>query len=158
MFFNKKNIYFIVIFLTIFTLDRISKIFVINNYETTGNSRLFSSMNLNLDLVWNKGIAFGLFSFSSINTYNFITIIILAIILGVFYMFIYSKKSEKIFYLIVFSGAVGNFYDRILFKAVPDFIDIHINNIHWFVFNVSDIFITLGVLGLIFNEILKKKL
>ena len=158
MFFNKKNIYFIVIFLTIFTLDRISKIFVINNYETTGNSRLFSSMNLNLDLVWNKGIAFGLFSFSSINTYNFITIIILAVILGVFYMFTCSKKSEKFFYLIVFSGAVGNFYDRIIFKAVPDFIDLHINNIHWFVFNVSDIFITLGVLGLIFNEILKKKL
>ena len=158
MSFNKKNIYFIVIFLTIFTLDRITKIFVINNYEITGNSKFFSSMYLNLDLIWNKGIAFGLFSFSSINTYNFITIIILAIILGVFYMFIYSKKSEKIFYLIVFSGAVGNFYDRIIFKAVPDFIDLHINNIHWFVFNVSDIFITLGVLGLIFNEILKKKL
>ena len=158
MFFNKKNIYFILIFLTIFTLDRVTKIFVINNYETTGNSKFFSSMYLNLDLIWNKGIAFGLFSFSSINTYNFITIIILAIILGVFYMFICSKKSVKFFYLIVFSGAVGNFYDRIIFKAVPDFIDLHINNIHWFVFNVSDIFITLGVLGLIFNEILKKKL
>ena len=157
MFFIKKNLNFIIIFFTIFLLDRISKIIIINNYETTGNSRLFSSLYLNLDLIWNKGIAFGLFSFSSTNTYNIITIIILAVILGVFYMLIYSKKSEKIFFLLLFSGAIGNFYDRVVFKAVPDFIDFHINNIHWFVFNVSDIFITLGVLGLMFNEILKKK-
>ena len=157
MFFIKKNLSFILIFFTIFSLDRISKHVIIKNYEKTGNSEFFSSLYLNLDLIWNKGIAFGLFSFSSINTYNFITIIILAVILGVFYMLIYSKKSEKIFFLLVFSGAVGNFYDRIVFKAVPDFIDLHVNNIHWFVFNVSDMFITLGVLGLIFNEILKKK-
>ena len=157
MFFIKKNLSFILIFFTIFSLDRISKYVIIKNYEKTGNSEIFSSLYLNLDLIWNKGIAFGLFSFSSINTYNFITIIILAVILGVFYMLIYSKKSEKIFFLLVFSGAVGNFYDRIVFKAVPDFIDLHVNNIHWFVFNVSDMFITLGVLGLIFNEILKKK-
>jgi len=157
MFFIKKNLIFILIFFTIFSLDRISKYVIIKNYEKTGNSEIFSSLYLNLDLIWNKGIAFGLFSFSSINTYNFITIIILAVILGVFYMLIYSKKSEKIFFLLVFSGAVGNFYDRIVFKAVPDFIDFHVNNIHWFVFNVSDMFITLGVLGLIFNEILKKK-
>jgi len=157
MFFIKKNLSFILIFFTIFSLDRISKYVIIKNYEKTGNSEIFSSLYLNLDLIWNKGIAFGLFSFSSINTYNFITIIILAVILGVFYMLIYSKKSEKIFFLLVFSGAVGNFYDRIVFKAVPDFIDLHVNNINWFVFNVSDMFITLGVLGLIFNEILKKK-
>lgn len=157
MFLIKKNLSFILIFFTIFSLDRISKYVIIKNYEKTGNSEFFSSLYLNLDLIWNKGVAFGFFSFSSINTYNFITIIILAVILGVFYMLINSKKSEKIFFLLVFSGAVGNFYDRIVFKAVPDFIDLHVNNIHWFVFNVSDMFITLGVLGLIFNEILKKK-
>ena len=141
----------------IFTLDRISKIYVINLSKNTFDIELFSSKFLNIILVWNEGIAFGLFSFDERNLYNFLTLIILVMIIVIFIMIIRSIGPKKYFLLMVLGGATGNLYDRIFYKAVPDFIDIHFENLHWFVFNVADIFITLGVILLILGETLMVK-
>jgi signal peptidase II len=68
-------------------------------------------------------------------------------------------KSKGIYsYLIAFiiGGSLGNLFDRIYYYAVPDFIDLHLGNYHWFIFNVADIFITAGIMGLILIELLKK--
>ena len=113
---------------------------------------------INLHLIWNKGIAFGLFSFSENSNYNLLTILILFIILVVFWMVIKTKGLEKYCFLMVFGGSIGNVYDRLFYSSVPDFIDIYYKNFHWFIFNVADIFITLGVIVLILNEfVLKNK-
>ena len=66
----------------------------------------------------------------------------------------YGKK--KIGLIMILGGALGNVFDRILYKAVPDFIDFHIGNFHWFIFNLADIFITLGVIFMILLEITDK--
>ena len=152
-----KNFYInlISIFL-IFVLDRISKIYVIYLSDKFNNSELFSSKFLNITLIWNDGIAFGLFSFDQNHLYNFLTIIISVVILVVFVMIIKSSGFKKYALSMIFGGAIGNLYDRIIFKAVPDFIDFHIENFHWFIFNVSDIFITIGVILMIILEIIDK--
>ena len=150
-----KNFYInlIIIFL-IFVLDRISKIYVIYLSDKFNNSELFSSKFLNITLIWNDGIAFGLFSFDQNHLYNFLTIIISVIILVVFIMIVKSRGLKKYALLMIFGGAIGNLYDRIIFKAVPDFIDFHIGDFHWFIFNVADIFITLGVIFMILFELI----
>ena len=141
----------------IFLFDRISKVYVINLNEKNNNSELFSSRYLNIDLIWNEGIAFGLFSFSQSNFYNLITLIIIIIIFVILILIKKTKGIERFCLSMVFGGALGNLYDRIVHKAVPDFIDFHIRDLHWFIFNVADIFITLGVIMLILLEILKTK-
>jgi len=149
-----KNFYtnfFLIIF--IFFLDRISKIYVISQNQKNLSADLFSSKFLNINLIWNEGIAFGLFSFGNTYFYNFLTIIIIIIIIVIFFMILKSKGLKKFSFLMILGGALGNLYDRIFFKAVPDFIDFHIGNFHWFIFNVSDIFISLGVLFLITLEL-----
>ena len=138
--------------LLIFLLDRISKIYVINLDKKFLESEIFSSKFLNIALIWNEGIAFGLFSFSDKDIYNGFTILIILVIAGVFYMFIKSKGFEKYALIMILGGALGNVFDRIFYKAVPDFIDFHINNFHWFIFNLADIFITLGVIFMILLE------
>ena len=153
----KKNLVFILLFLTVFFTDRISKILVINKVEKIGNNKVYESLFFNFELVWNKGVAFGLFSFGSSNVYNFITIIIFSVILIVSYLAFKEKSVEKVFFTMIAAGAIGNFYDRLTFRSVPDFIDIHVNNFHWFIFNIADIFITLGIIVLICKEVLLKK-
>ena len=138
----------------IFTLDRISKIYVINLSKNSSDLELFSSKFLNITLIWNEGIAFGLFSASHEYWYNFLTITISFVALIILVMSIRQEGKKKYFLLIVFGGALGNLYDRIFFKAVPDFIDLHVDNFHWFIFNVADIFITVGVISMIMFEIL----
>ena len=145
------------IILSIFLLDRISKIYVITLNEKNYDTQIFSSNFLNIDLIWNKGIAFGLFSFSQSNLYNLITLIIVIIILVILVLIKKSDGIERLSLSMVFGGALGNLYDRMMFKAVPDFIDFHIADLHWFIFNVADIFITLGVIMLILLELLKTK-
>ena len=137
----------------IFLFDRISKIYVIYLDNKFLGSEIFSSEFLNITLIWNEGIAFGLFSFDEKFFYNLLTILILIIILIIFFMIIKSKGFKKYSLLIILAGALGNVYDRIIYNAVPDFIDFHIGNFHWFIFNVADIFITLGVIFMIFLEI-----
>ena len=138
----------------IFILDRISKIYVINLSKNSFDTELYTSKFLNITLVWNEGIAFGLFSISHEYWYNFLTIVISFVALIILVMSIRQEGAQKFFLLIVFGGALGNLYDRIFFKAVPDFIDLHVENFHWFIFNIADIFITFGVIMLILWEIL----
>ena len=142
---------------TIFSLDRISKLYVIYLYNKNFNSEIFTSKFLNIYLIWNEGIAFGLFSFYQDNFYNILTVIILIIILIILFFLIKAEGLKKYALLMVFGGAIGNLFDRIFYKAVPDFIDFHVGNFHWFIFNVSDIFITVGVIFLIYLEFIDNK-
>tara|TARA_Y100000022_G_scaffold151799_1_gene133651 strand:- start:94 stop:597 length:504 start_codon:yes stop_codon:yes gene_type:complete len=154
---NYLNKNFYINFLTIiiiFSLDRISKFYVISLSEKNLSTDLFLSKFLNISLIWNEGIAFGLLSFNENYLYNFLTILITFIIIIIFFMIIKNEGMKKYSLLMILGGALGNLYDRIFFKAVPDFIDFHIGNFHWFIFNVSDIFISLGVLFLIFLELI----
>ena len=143
--------------LLIFLLDRFSKIYVIYLDKINLSSEIFSSKFLNINLIWNEGIAFGFFSVSSQNLYNLLTLIIFIVILLVFYFLLKSTGFEKYALIFIFSGALGNIYDRLIYKAVPDFLDFHVGNFHWFIFNVADIFITLGVFFMIIIEIFNIK-
>ena len=146
----------ILIVSVIFIIDRISKLYVINLSKLNSDIEIFSSSFLNIILIWNKGTAFGLFSFIESDLYNILSGFILLIIIIVLILVFKSKGVKRLSYLLVFAGAIGNFYDRIIYKAVPDFIDFHIGNFHWFVFNVADIFISIGVLWLILIELFYK--
>ena len=150
---NKNFLINLTLIVSIFLFDRFSKIYVIYLDKKFLGSEIFSSEFLNITLIWNEGIAFGLFSFDEKFFYNLLTILILIIILIIFFMIIKSKGFKKYSLLIILAGALGNVYDRIIYNAVPDFIDFHIGNFHWFIFNVADIFITLGVIFMIFLEI-----
>ena len=154
---NKKSIIDLFTVIIIFTLDRISKFYVISQSEKNFSYDLFESKFLNINLVWNEGIAFGLLSFDKDHLYNLLTILIIALIIIIFFMILKNIGFKKYSLLMVLGGALGNLYDRIYFKAVPDFIDFHIGNFHWFIFNVSDIFISLGVLFLISLELINNK-
>ena len=156
-FFNKNFIINIIIVIFIFFLDRISKIYVISQFEKNFSPELFTSKYLNITLIWNEGIAFGLLSFDKSYFYNFLTMIIMIIIILIFFMILKSSGFKKYSLLIILGGALGNIYDRIFFKAVPDFIDFHVEEFHWFIFNVSDIFITIGVVFVILIEIIETK-
>ena len=138
----------------IFTLDRISKIYVIKLSKNSSDIELFSSKFLNITLIWNEGIAFGIFSSIHGYWYNLLTIVIVLIAIVILIMSIRQDGTQKYFLLIVFGGAIGNLYDRIFFKAVPDFIDLHVGDFHWFIFNIADIFITFGLIMLILLETL----
>ena len=138
---------------SIFLIDRLSKIYVIFLDNKFFGSEIFSSKFLNISLIWNEGIAFGLLSFNEKIFYNLLTFIILVIILIIFFMVLKSYGLKKYSLLMILGGALGNVYDRIFYGAVPDFIDFHIGNFHWFIFNVADIFITLGVIFMIIIEI-----
>ena len=151
---KKSFIINIFIVLIIFFLDRFSKIFVISYSEKSLSADLFSSKFLNISLIWNEGIAFGLFSFEQSHLYDFLSIFISIVVVVIFFMILKNEGMKKFSLLIIFGGALGNLYDRLFFKAVPDFIDFHIGNFHWFIFNVSDIFISLGVLFLIYLELI----
>ena len=151
----KKNYYFdILILFLIFILDRFSKIYVIYLSEKNNYSQIFSSKFLDIHLIWNEGIAFGLLSFSETYFYNLISTIIAIIIFILFLMIIRSKGLKKLLLISILGGAIGNFYDRVVHKAVPDFIDFHINDFHWFIFNIADIFISIGVFFMILYEII----
>ena len=149
----KKNIIFIIIFTFIFATDRLSKLYILNLAEIDETLNLFVTPFLNFYLIWNKGIAFGLFSFDQNFIYNLITFLIVIITLIILFIALKSKDYKGYFFISIFSGSIGNLYDRLYYSAVPDFIDFHINNFHWFVFNVADIFISTGVICLIFDEI-----
>ena len=157
-YFNYKKILikFLIIFF-IFTIDRLTKIYVITLAEKSNLVDIYVSQYLNIYLVWNKGIAFGLFSFDQSLIYNFITFLIMVIIIVIFIMIIRSRDINVYYLLFILGGSLGNLFDRIYYYAVPDFIDFHINNFHWFIFNVADIFISLGVLCLIITEIFFNK-
>ena len=138
--------------LFIFLIDRISKLYVIHQDKLNSNFEIYSSKFLNIHLIWNEGIAFGLFSFNDDYLYNFLTFLIFIVIIFIIFMIRKSDPVRKYALLLVLGGALGNFFDRLIYKAVPDFIDFHVGNFHWFIFNVADIFISLGIIFLIFLE------
>ena len=156
-YFNRKFLINLFTILIIFSLDRISKLYVIFQNEKNLSSSLFTSKFFNLNLIWTDGIAFGLFSFDEKVYYNILTVLILIITLVIFWMITKTKGLERFTFLLIFGGSLGNIFDRIFYSSVPDFIDFHFNNFHWFIFNVADIFITMGVIILIMLEIFKKK-
>ena len=140
--------------LLIFLIDRLSKIYVIYLDKKFLGSEIFSSKYLNINLIWNDGIAFGLFSFQKSNLYNFLTLIIIAIIFLIIFMTAKAEGIKKYSLLMILGGAIGNVFDRLFNRAVPDFIDFHIGNFHWFIFNIADVFITIGVIFMILIEII----
>jgi signal peptidase II len=141
----------------IYFLDRLSKIYVIQLDKNNLGSDIFNSAYLNIVLIWNKGIAFGLLSFGESYLYNILSLIIAIIIIVLVIMSLKSQGLKRYSLLMVVGGALGNLHDRFFFNAVPDFIDFHIENFHWFIFNVSDIFITLGVISMIVLELFDNK-
>ena len=141
-FFKKKNIYILLIISTIFFFDRISKLKVINEFS---ENTFYINKFLNFDLIWNNGIGFGILSTDSNLLYILISVIIGAVIITLLFISFTSEKIDKFIFALIIGGALGNFYDRLVYKAVPDFIDIHYGNFHWFTFNVADIFISIGV-------------
>ncbi len=144
------------IVLLIFWIDRFSKIYVIYLYNKLTSTEIFTSKFLNIQLIWNEGVAFGLFAFDNKSYYNSLTILILIITIIVLYFVIKTRGIDRYGFIMILGGSLGNIYDRLFYSAVPDFIDIHYKSFHWFIFNVADIFITLGVLLLIFSELFMK--
>ena len=149
---GKNFIINLFLILFIFLLDRISKIYVINLDKKFFGSEIFSSKYLNISLIWNEGIAFGLLSFDQDNLYNLLTFLIILIIFFIIVMILKSSGFKKYALLLILGGALGNIFDRLMYKAVPDFIDFHVGDFHWFIFNVADIFVTLGVIFMILLE------
>ena len=155
--FNSKYVIKLITILLIFLFDRLTKIKVLNLFENNQLEEIYISNFLNIYLFWNKGIAFGLLNFDDRLVYNLITVVIAVVSLIILFLALRIKDYKSYFFTVIFGGAIGNFYDRISFRAVPDFIDFHINNYHWFIFNVADIFVTLGVICLILDELFVKK-
>jgi len=149
----KKILLNLVIIGIIFFTDRISKIYILKIAEQENLVDIYLTPYLNFYLIWNNGIAFGLFSFNESLIYNIITLVISIITIVIMIMIIKSEGIKQYSLIFVFGGAISNLFDRIYYSAVPDFIDFHIMNFHWFIFNVADIFITLGIICLIYAEI-----
>ena len=149
---KKKTIWSLLFIITIFLIDRITKILVINSAEEIGEVNISLTSFLNINLIWNEGIAFGLFSFDEKIYYNLLTFLIIVVTLIILWMIVKTEKIEKLAFMMIFGGSLGNIFDRLIYFAVPDFIDFHVKNFHWFIFNVADIFITVGVILLIYNE------
>ena len=154
---NKNFVINFFIILSIFGLDRITKLYVISENLKSLSAELFESKYLNIFLIWNEGVAFGLLSFNERFGYNLVTIIIAIVIIVLIVMLLNAQKFKRLALLCVIGGALGNFYDRVVFNAVPDFIDFHIGEFHWFIFNIADIFITVGILLLLIVDIFFKK-
>jgi len=153
--FSIENIFSLVVIIFAFTTDRVSKLIIIK--QQINNESLFINNYLNLDLVWNTGIGFGLFSQNANIYYHAISFLIFLVIIFLSYLISKSNSIDKVFFSLILGGAIGNFYDRLFYYAVPDFIDIHVNNYHWFTFNIADIFITIRVIFLISKDLIIDK-
>tara|TARA_B100000787_G_scaffold154282_1_gene129023 strand:+ start:31 stop:531 length:501 start_codon:yes stop_codon:yes gene_type:complete len=153
----KKILLNLLLIIILFLIDRISKIYILKLAELNNVVDIYITPYLNLYLIWNKGVAFGLISFDDQFIYNLITFVISLIIIILIVVTTKSKDIKKYFYVMIIGGALGNFFDRVYYSAVPDFIDLHVGNFHWFVFNIADIFITIGVICLITAEMITDK-
>ena len=155
---NKKKIYLFVIIIIFFLIDRVSKILILKNFLNNSLSEIYINSFLNLSLVWNSGIGFGLLQIEPNIFYSTVSIIIAAInLILIYWMITTSNYLESIFISIILGGALGNLFDRYYYSSVPDFIDLHYESFHWFTFNIADIFITIGIIGLIIIDLFKIK-
>ena len=152
-----KFLLYSIFVLILFCVDRFSKIYVIDLTEKTDTVLIYLTPFLNSYLIWNSGIAFGLFSLSSEITYNLFTLLIMFINLVILYLAFKITDIRKFFFLLILGGSLGNLFDRLYYGSVPDFIDFHLGNFHWFIFNIADIFISIGVICLILVELFYKK-
>ena len=153
---SKASFINLIIIFSIFLLDRLSKLYIIYLDKINNGSEIYQSKFLNIYLIWNEGIAFGLFSLDDNYLYNILTLIILIVTFIILYLVAKNRGFKRYSLIFILGGAIGNLFDRIFYKAVPDFIDFHIENFHWFIFNVSDIFITVGVICMITLELIGK--
>ena len=155
---NKKKIYLFIFVLVLFAIDRISKILILKNFINNSLSEIYFNSFLNFSLVWNSGIGFGILQIEPNIFYSIISIIITAInLILIYWMLTSSNYLESIFISIILGGALGNLFDRYYYSSVPDFIDLHYESFHWFTFNIADIFITIGIIGLIIIDLFKIK-
>ena len=154
---KKKYVIFLITALIIFFIDRLSKNYILNIAEVEGSVDIFVNSYLNIYLIWNTGIGFGLLSFDKSLIYNLITSLIIVINILIIYMIIKTNDIRSYFLVFVLGGSLGNLFDRLYYSAVPDFIDINYKEFHWFIFNVADIFITIGIICLIFAELMNYK-
>jgi len=154
-FFSKRKIIFLVIIILVFIFDRVSKIKIVDHQSIGGS--VFINDYLNFNLIWNTGVGFGLFSQNANLYYHATSFLIFMVIVFLFYLTIKANFTDKMSFSLIIGGALGNFYDRIYYYAVPDFIDFHINDFHWFTFNIADIFITVGVVVLIVKDLTLNK-
>ena len=155
---NKKKIYLFIFVLVLFTIDRISKILILKNFLNNSSSEIYINSFLNFSLVWNSGIGFGILQLEANIFYLLISIIITAInLILIYWMLTSSNYLESIFISIILGGALGNLFDRYYYSSVPDFIDLHYESFHWFTFNIADIFITIGIIGLLIIDLFKIK-
>ena len=154
-----KNIVFLksLIILIVFALDRISKNYILNLFYETQFQEIYLSEFINIYFIWNKGIAFGLLNFEDQLIYTFISYFIVFISLIILFFAFKNRDRTGFFFAMILGGSLGNLFDRFKYSAVPDFIDLHVGNFHWFIFNVADIFITAGVVCLIFVELFYNK-
>ena len=153
----QRILFYLFTVILIFFLDRVSKIYILNLAELNNSVDIYLSSFLNLYLIWNKGIAFGLLSFEQNLIYNLITLLISIINVVIVFLIIKIEDIRAYFLILILGGSLGNLFDRVYYASVPDFIDFHIGNFHWFIFNVADIFITLGIVCLILAEIFLNK-
>ena len=154
-FIKKENIFYLFFALIIFLFDRITKIKILNNFS---EKTFIINDYINIDLIWNIGIGFGLLSTDSNIFYHITSTVIGLIILSLVYFLVVSEKTDKLIYSLIIGGALGNFYDRLVYKAVPDFIDLHYDNFHWFTFNVADIFISMGIILFLLRSFFTKEI
>jgi len=147
----------IIIILIIFFFDRLTKLYLINLQASGTDIDFYIFPFLNFYLIWNTGIGFGLASMEANIYYHILTTIIVFVNLGLIYFLLKSKGIYVYLLATLIGGSLGNLFDRIYYYAVPDFIDLHLGDYHWFIFNVADIFITVGIIGLILIELLKKE-
>jgi signal peptidase II len=155
---NKKKIYLFVFVFVLFTIDRILKILILKYFLNNSLSKIYLNSFLNFSLVWNSGIGFGILQIEPNIFYSIISIIITAInLILIYWMLTSSNYLESIFISIILGGALGNLFDRYYYSSVPDFIDLHYESFHWFTFNIADIFITIGIIGLIIIDLFKNK-
>ena len=155
---NKKKIYLFFFILILFSVDRISKILILKNFSNNSLSEIYFNSFLNFSLVWNSGIGFGILQIEPNIFYSIISIIITIINLILIYWMLTSPNYlESIFISIILGGSLGNLFDRYYYSSVPDFIDLHYESFHWFTFNIADIFITIGIIGLIIIDLFKIK-
>ena len=155
---NKKKIYLFIFVFVFFAIDRISKILILKSFLNNSSSEIYINSFLNFSLVWNSGIGFGILQLEANIFYLLISIIITAInLILIYWMLSSSNYLESIFISIILGGALGNLFDRYYYSSVPDFIDLHYESFHWFTFNIADIFITIGIIGLIIIDLFKIK-
>ena len=150
----RNNLISLIFVVAIFLVDRLTKRYILNLSEGGTEVDFYIFSFLNIYLVWNSGIGFGLFSVEPNLFYNFITFLIIVINFILIYLLIKSSTKKSFLFTLILGGSLGNMYDRLYYFAVPDFIDLHLGDFHWFIFNVADIFITIGIIGLIIFELL----